>query len=65
MPQTDHTAHPSPAPAAAVSGLSDAERDQIRRRAYGLWREAGCPDGRDREFWEQAELQVLKARGPM
>lgn len=65
MPHTDHAADPAPATPTAASGLSDAERDQIRRRAYGLWREAGCPQGRDREFWEQAELQVLKARGPM
>lgn len=62
MPHTDHTT--ASAPASAMGGLSDTERDQIRRRAYGLWREAGCPHGRDREFWEQAELQVLKARGP-
>lgn len=65
MPHTDHTTASAPASAAPMGGLSDTERDQIRRRAYGLWREAGCPQGRDREFWEQAELQVLKARGPL
>ncbi|MFG1301808.1 DUF2934 domain-containing protein [Xanthobacter sp. V3C-3] len=63
MPQTDQATRQSSGPATAVSGLSDTERDQIRRRAHGLWREAGSPQGRDREFWEQAELQVLKARG--
>lgn len=40
--------------------LSDTERDRIRRRAHALWREAGYPQGRDREHWEQAKLQVLK-----
>lgn len=50
---------PAP-PAQATSGLSDWERDRIRRRAHALWCEAGFPAGRDREFWAQAELQVLK-----
>ena len=48
---------------APESGLTRWEHDQIKRRAHGLWREAGSPQGRDREFWEQAELQVLKG-GP-
>lgn len=47
----------------AAGGLTETERDRIKRRAHGLWREAGSPQGRDREFWEQAELQVLKG-GP-
>ena len=28
----------------------------IRERAYFLWQKEGCPDGRDREFWERARL---------
>lgn len=40
--------------------LTDTERDRIKRRAHALWREAGYPKGRDRELWEQAELQILK-----
>ncbi|WP_234051002.1 MULTISPECIES: DUF2934 domain-containing protein [unclassified Xanthobacter] len=50
-------------PAASESGraaLSEFERDQIRRRARAIWREEGCPAGRDREHWALAELQVLK-----
>ena len=32
------------------------EREQqIRERAHRLWEEAGCPEGRDNEFWERAE----------
>lgn len=46
----------------AAAGLTDWERDQIKRRAYALWCEAGRPQGQDRELWEQAELQVLKGR---
>jgi len=28
--------------------------ERIRERAYHLWRSAGCPQGRDEEFWIQA-----------
>ncbi|MFG1418642.1 DUF2934 domain-containing protein [Xanthobacter sp. V0B-10] len=51
---------PASAPA-ATDGLSPFERDQIRRRARAIWREEGCPSGRDREHWALAELQVLKS----
>lgn len=44
----------------SMDGLTDWQRDEIKRRAHALWYEAGRPQGRDREFWEQAELQVLK-----
>ncbi|MDQ0505406.1 DUF2934 domain-containing protein [Xanthobacter agilis] len=44
-----------------IDGLSLTERDQIRRRARAIWREEGCPNGRDREHWALAELQVLKS----
>lgn len=45
---------------AMAQGLTASERDLIKRRAYALWKEAGCPQGQDRHFWEQAELQILK-----
>ena len=32
--------------------------EEIRDRAYGLWIEAGSPDGRDEEFWHQAEAEL-------
>lgn len=47
---------------AALSGLSDTERNRIRWRAHALWRADGCPQGRDREYWERAELEILKGR---
>jgi hypothetical protein len=31
----------------------------VRERAYELWQEAGRPDGRDVEFWEEARRQVI------
>ncbi len=27
---------------------------RVRERAYSLWQQDGCPDGRDHEFWEPA-----------
>jgi hypothetical protein len=30
----------------------------IERRAYQLWEEAGQPEGRDREFYLEAERQL-------
>lgn len=32
--------------------------EEIQARAHRLWTEAGMPEGRDDEFWEQAELQL-------
>lgn len=48
---------------AGQDGLSATELQRIKHRAHALWREEGSPQGRDREFWERAELQVLKGRG--
>jgi hypothetical protein len=33
---------------------SESLGQRIRERADYLWQQAGCPDGRDREFWERA-----------
>ena len=32
--------------------------EQIRIRAHELWEQAGKPEGRDDEFWHQAEHQL-------
>jgi hypothetical protein len=29
-----------------------------QERAYYIWTENGCPQGRDLEFWNEAELQL-------
>jgi hypothetical protein len=34
-------------------------RQQIRELAYGKWEEAGCPEGRDEEFWVSAERELF------
>lgn len=34
--------------------------DDIRDRAYTLWIEAGSPDGRDLEFWHNAERELAE-----
>jgi hypothetical protein len=38
-----------------------AEMDIIRR-AYELWEQAGKPDGRDQEFYHQAERELQKSK---
>ncbi|MGD0764450.1 MAG: DUF2934 domain-containing protein [Roseiarcus sp.] len=30
----------------------------IRRRAYELWQQAGCPEGRSDEFWHAARAEM-------
>lgn len=50
------TSAPLPSPSASV-GL-DASHDQIAARAEVLWREKGCPQGRDKEVWLEAERQL-------
>ena len=32
--------------------------DRIRQRAYRIWEDEGCPDGRDREHWDRAEREI-------
>ncbi|CCD99064.1 DUF2934 domain-containing protein [Bradyrhizobium sp. STM 3809] len=33
-------------------------QDRIRERAHHLWEQAGRPDGREDEFWYQAEQEI-------
>ncbi|MGJ4994447.1 DUF2934 domain-containing protein [Bradyrhizobium sp. HKCCYLS3077] len=33
-------------------------QDRIRERAHRLWEQSGRPDGREHEFWYQAEQEV-------
>ena len=35
--------------------------EQIRRRAYGLWDLAGRPEGREDEFWYEAERELTNS----
>jgi hypothetical protein len=34
---------------------------EIVRRAYELWQQAGMPEGRDQEFYHQAEQELRNA----
>ena len=39
--------------------IDTPEREErTRHRAYLLWQEDGCPDGRDKEFWERADFLI-------
>jgi Protein of unknown function (DUF2934) len=40
-------------------------RAEIATRAEALWRQAGCPQGRDDEFWLEAERQLRRGKGPV
>jgi hypothetical protein len=42
-------------------GMSDLEH-AIRRRAYELWEDAGCPEGRSDEFWHAARAELKDDR---
>ena len=41
-----------------------AIEEMIRKRAYELWEQAGCPDGRSYEFWFAARTEIEAARSP-
>src|SRR4051794_38718777 len=44
---------------------TDAERERrIRERAYFLWLEAGCPNGRSIEFWNRAQMLEVGPLSP-
>ena len=35
--------------------------EQIRKRAFELWEQAGKPEGREDEFWNQAQRELQGA----
>jgi Protein of unknown function (DUF2934) len=38
--------------------------DQIRARAHELWELAGRPEGREQEFWYEAECELKANASP-
>jgi Protein of unknown function (DUF2934) len=39
--------------------MNHAMREQaIRERAYAIWEEEGRPEGKDREHWLRAEVEI-------
>jgi Protein of unknown function (DUF2934) len=41
--------------------LAKPNEDLVRKRAWEIWEEHGCPSGRDEEFWFQAEREFREA----
>ena len=46
-----------------VSGITmNDDREQwLQQRAYAIWETEGCPEGRHREHWQQAERELSAA----
>ena len=40
-----------------MSDRHEARQERIRRRAYEIWQDAGCPDGAAQDHWRMAEEQ--------
>lgn len=38
--------------------MSDDREQWLQQRAYTIWETEGCPEGRDRAHWEQAEREL-------
>jgi hypothetical protein len=38
--------------------MADPTRNEIEQRAYALWHRAGRPEGREEEFWYEAEREL-------
>jgi hypothetical protein len=41
--------------------MAKPTEDQIRQRAHDIWERHHRPDGRDEEFWRQAEKELQEA----
>jgi DUF2934 family protein len=49
-------------PPCSEQNMSHPPRIDVVRRAYQLWQEAGEPEGRDDEFYLQAEQELAGAQ---
>jgi hypothetical protein len=45
----------------AAQPMENPTRIAVVRRAYELWQQAGMPEGRDQEFYLQAEQELRNA----
>ncbi|WFU43309.1 DUF2934 domain-containing protein [Bradyrhizobium sp. CB82] len=41
--------------------MAHPTEEQIRKRAFELWEQAGKPEGREDEFWQQAQGELQSA----
>lgn len=55
LAEVSRTDHVTPPASAAPEPPTEKE---ISVRAYQLWEQAGCPEGRDKEFYLQAEKEL-------
>jgi Protein of unknown function (DUF2934) len=44
--------------------MAEPTKEQIIHRAYELWEQAGKPEGRDKEFYHQAEQELKEGFEP-
>ncbi|MBR0716111.1 DUF2934 domain-containing protein [Bradyrhizobium liaoningense] len=38
--------------------MAHPTEEQIRKRAFELWEQAGKPEGREDEFWQRAQREL-------
>jgi hypothetical protein len=38
--------------------MTEPREEEIKRRAYELWEKAGQPEGKDEDFYRQAEQEL-------
>jgi Protein of unknown function (DUF2934) len=48
-----------------VGGGSEDRKEAIARRAYELWHQAGCPEGKSLDYWLAAERESGPAVGEL
>jgi hypothetical protein len=53
---------PSRAYSSEEMPMENPTKEQIIHRAYQLWEQAGKPEGRDQEFYHQAEKELKRAQ---
>jgi Protein of unknown function (DUF2934) len=65
LPMKNKAPVPSPRPSTPTTDPSlRLSKADIATRAEALWRQSGCPEGRDDEFWLEAERQLRRGSGP-
>ena len=43
--------------------MAQPTEEQIRKRAFEMWEQAGKPEGREDEFWKQAQKELQGEEG--
>jgi hypothetical protein len=57
-----HVCRTGRAHASEETPMENPTKEQIIHRAYQLWEQAGKPEGRDQEFYHQAEKELKGAQ---